>query len=1308
MLQTWVPPVVALAYAGLLFAVAYLGDKRENVFRGIPWPAVYSLALGIYCTSWTFFGAVGRATSHGWDYLSIYLGPILVFALFYTIPRRIVAIGKRQRVTSIADFISSRYGKSHRLAALVSLVALIAVLPYIALQLRAVSQSFSVITGVPDVDVLPGVGDDAALVVAAVLAIFTILFGTREVDVTESHRGMVLAVALESGVKLLAFSSVGLFVVFGLFEGPGDLLRAAAADERVYTTYSSATINFPFLAHMILAMLAILCLPRQFHVAVVESTSPKDLKMARWAFPAYLAVFSIFVVPISAAGMLLGGEDADFFVLTLPLMHGQEGLALLAFLGGFSAATGMVIVATIACSTMLCNEVVLPAILRLRGGRLPDEAALGRLLIRIRRSLVISILILAWICYRIIGTYGALASIGLLSFVAAAQFAPALLGGLYWRRGTHDGAVAGLVAGFLIWSYTLLLPAAVSTGWFPSDIVTEGPWGISWLRPYALFGVTGMEPVTHGTFWSLGINSLVLVGVSLLRAPGLLERRQASAFAGTGAAEESRQDRLLKGSATVGDVTILVERFVGRKKTRELFGKHFAATGADPDVAAKCGRPTLEFAERLLSGAMGAAAARTVLASAMRGGELQLEEVANIVGEASQTSRFNRDLLESTLENVYEGISVVDADLKLVAWNRRYAELFRYPDGLLRVGTPIEELIRYNARLGRCGPGEIEEHVKKRVHFLRQPELHVFQRVWPDGLVLEIRQNPLPGGGSVTSFSDITEHKRIESALRESERNIRIYTDNVPVLIAYVDQDLRFRFVNKAYVEALGVPRHRIYGRRVDEVLDPEQFEARKGRMMKALTGQQQVFEVVLAYGEGEPRHAEATYIPERGPDGAVRGFFALFHDVTETRQAEMALKESYDTLEHRVAERTRELSSLNERLSRENEIRRGVEQALREAKAEAEDANLGKTRFLAAASHDLLQPLNAARLFTSALAQRDNSEQTRKAVDRIDSSLRAAEELLTVLLDISKLDAGALEPKVEDFGLRELLTGLGVEFGAFARDRGLDLRTVVSDAVVRSDRRFLRRILQNYLSNALRYTASGRVLLGCRRKNGAIRIEVWDTGPGIPESRMEEVFEEFRRLQPKDQQGEKGLGLGLAIVRRMARALGHRVQVRSWPGRGSVFSVEVPIGRRLRRSVPRPRVRQRSPAGLDGVLVLCVDNQADILEGMSQLLGAWGCEVLEATGTADALQVVDRRSRCPDILLVDYHLDDGDNGLSTMAAMKERYGDIPGVVITADHSDEVRSAARTMGCPVLRKPVKPAALRALITQYTVRRAENA
>jgi PAS domain S-box-containing protein len=1302
MLESWLPPLVALAYGGVLFLVAWQGDRRIMPAAVVPTPLIYSLALGIYCTSWTFFGAVGTAASSGWDYLAIYLGPMIAFGLLHRLPERIVAVSKANNVTSIADLLGARYGRSQWLAVLVSLVALVALLPYIALQLRAMERSYQIAT-----DASPAGGEFTALAIAGVLAVFSILFGTRQVDVTESRRGLVLAVACESAVKLLAFAAVGAWALFGVLGGPSGLVERIASTPELSELYSWNSLDVSFIAHTVLAFLAILCLPRQFHVTVVENRSPRDLATARWAFPAYLAVFSIFIVPIAVAGhTMLGAQaDADGYVLTLPLSQGQPALALLAFLGGFSAATAMVIVATIALATMLCNEVVMPSLVRLTKRGIPSDARLGVLLLRIRRVLVVGILALSWVAYQVLGSYGALASMGLLSFAAVAQFGPALIGGLYWQHANGTGALAGLATGFAVWLYTLLIPALAETGWLAVGVTDAGPFGIAWLSPYALFGLSGLEPITHGTFWSLFANVAVFVAVSLLTTPGILERRQAQDFTEDVGQDESEDEKdgpappPLKGSASIGDLAFLAERFVGRSKATAAFRDHFARQGLEPAPSMRADTAVIALTERLLSGAMGSAAARTLLASALRGGELQLEQVAHIVGETSQASRFNRDLLETTLENVPEGISVIDEDLRLVAWNRRYEELFDYPADLLQVGTAVEELIRYNARRGLCGPGDPEDLVERRLDHMRREEPHVFQRERDDGTVLELRQVHLPGGGFVTSFSDITVHKQVESALRESERAIRAYTDVVPVLIAFVDRERCFRFVNLAYEHYLGRAREQIIGRRVDEVLSTEHFAARKARIDAALAGVRQTFDVETSEPDGSRRHLEASYIPHRDDSGGVQGYFAVFHDVTERRHAESALKEAYDTLERRVDERTRELSELNERLLAENELRRSVEIELREAKAVAERANQGKTRFLAAASHDLMQPLNAARLFISALLQREPDERTAKSVQRIDASLSSAEEVLVTLLDISKLDAGALPPNVSTFALEDVLGELVAEFDVLARDGGIALRHVPCGLAVRSDRRFLRRIVQNLLSNALRYTSKGKVLLGCRRVGGSVRIEVWDTGPGIPADRLGEIFEEFRRLQRKDRMGEKGLGLGLAIAQRMANALGHRLDVRSWPGRGSVFSIDVPARAAMgmtRR--PAPTALPKG-GGLKGVVVLCVDNEADVVDSMAQLLEGWGCEVLKADSTAAALAAVENAPRTPAAMLVDYHLSEYDTGLATIAAIRAAWGPLPAVVITADHGDEVRESVRQAGVPIVRKPIRPAGLRAALNQ---------
>jgi len=1161
MLQGWVLFLISAAYVALLFAIAYWGDRRVNRGQAAarkPW--IYSLALGVYCTSWTFYGAVGRAVESGWDFLPIYLGPMLVFGLGYGLVGRIVAVSKRHNITSIADFIGARYGRHQQLGMLVALIALVGVLPYIALQLKAVSVSFAVLAGPVTQGMLP----DTALLMALLLALFAILFGTRQVVSSENHHGMVLAIAFESLVKLVAFVAVGLYVTFGLSHGFGPAYRQALALPQVSEALSDGGWQLGFLTQTVLAMSAILCLPRQFHVAVVESTAPADLRTARWLFPAYLALISVFVLPIAAAGLRAfphGEVIGDSFVLALPLAGGHGGLALLAYIGGFSAATSMVIVATIALSTMLCNEVVMPLLLRLSPLGLARRPDLSGLLKAIRRIAIVLIVMLAYIYYRLFIGPGTLAHIGLLSFSAVLLFAPGLVGGVLWRRGSYAGTLAGLGVGFVVWVYTLLLPSLLSSAG-ESILLRDGPFGIAWLRPQALFGVHGLDLLTHGTLWSLAVNLACYIGIPLLTAPGLHERLQAVRFLGGASPDQALPQRALpRSGATVGDLQELLQRFFEPGRVQQFFREYAQGMGGSPLVHNERAEPELaRYTERLLVGALGAASARLILASTLRGRDMQPEDVVRLLDETSHAIQFNRELLRAALEHLPQGISVVDKDLRLVAWNQRYIELLDYPEGLIAMGRSIEEVFRYNGSRGllRGGEGDTEEMIARRLDHMRNGHAYSRERELPNGRFIETRGNPMPGGGFVTSYSDVTAHKL-----------------------------------------------------------------------------------------------------------------------------AQRQLLEANETLESRVAERTRELTALNA--------------ALAEASVAAERANQAKTRFLAAASHDLVQPLNAARLFVSSLDRRSLQQPTAALIGQVENSLAAAESLLASLLDISRLDAGAQEAHVEHFGMGRVLEPLAAEFGALAQTRGLKLRAVPSRAVALSDPRLLRRVLQNFLSNAVRYTRSGHILLGCRRQDGALRIEVWDTGPGIPADKQREIFEEFRRLEPRDASGERGLGLGLAIAERIAQRLGHRLSLRSWPGHGSVFAITVPLGQASKIAPPPLREPRHASDRIAGATVFCVDNEPAVLAGMEALLGNWGCRVIGARDHETALSMA-RRQEAPELLLMDYHLDGGVNGIELAEELCRHWsGEIPVLMITADHTQQARAAAEARGFTLLPKPVKPAALRALM-----------
>ena len=1148
--------LVSVLYVGALFALAYWGDRRP-LYPNRAWlrPLVYSLTLAVYCSSWTFYGAVGSAASSSLSYLPIYLGPILLFAFGAGLLRRLTLVAKQRNITSIADFIASRFGKSHRLAALVTVIAVTASVPYLALQFKAVAMSIDVLGSgrAQPVSLL----NDSAAYIAVLLALFAMLFGTRQIDATEHHHGMMLAIAAESLVKLVAFVAIGVYALS--LHGVGEALAAPIQE------LAAHGLPAGFAVQTLLAYVAIFCLPRQFQVGVVECEDPADVGRARLLFPLYLLLICVFVLPIvTAAAPLAQGHAVrpDGYLLWLPLTQHHEGLALLAYVGGFSAATGMVIVEMVALSIMISNDLVMPALLHVRALRLEQRADLSALVLRVRRVAIVVLAALAYAYYRASAQSANLASIGLLAFVALAQFAPAIVSGLYWRGASRIGVGAALVAGFTVWAYTLLLPSVAAAGWLPAQWIERGPFGLAALRPHALFNLQGWDAVTHGTFWSLLANIACLIFLSLRFRPGIDEGLRASGFldpyAGKAVAAGDWRGRI-----HVADLHALAGRIIGERGADRAFAEYGAGSGqrrlARGDLA---DRALLQFTERLLAGAIGAASARRMLTSALRGTGLDLGEAAQLLDETSQELRFNRELLGVTLENMSQAISVVDTELRIVAWNRRYAELFAYPDGFVYVGRPVADLIRHNVKHGLLGGGDVEQIVRRRLEHLRSGTRHIFARELPDGRVIETHGEPLPGGGYLTTFTDITAYKRAERELREAN-----------------------------------------------------------------------------------------------------------------------------ETLEQRVAQRTHEL--------------RNALRAQEHAKQQAETANASKTRFFAAASHDLLQPLNAARLFTSALRHQPQLDgESAQLAERIDASFKAAEDLLEALLEVSRLDAGKYQPDVSAFALNDIIAPMHEQFSLIAAARGLHLRVVPTRLWVRSDPHLLRRIVQNFVSNALRYTRGGGVLLGVRRRHGQARIEVWDTGPGISTAQLGLIFNEFQRLDRPSPWGEKGLGLGLAICERMARILGHELSADSWPGRGSRFAVSVPVQTAIARGgAERSAPRSRLDGLPQALYVLCLDNDTVILDGMAALLARWNVTCELCSTVEEALTAASRRR--PDLILADYHLDDAIDGLAALDLLRNGSAPPPGALITADAGPDVKLLARERGYAMLQKPVKPAALRALIAHLT-------
>ncbi|MFK3790607.1 hybrid sensor histidine kinase/response regulator NahK/ErcS' [Pseudomonas piscis] len=650
-------------------------------------------------------------------------------------------------------------------------------------------------------------------------------------------------------------------------------------------------------------------------------------------------------------------------------------------------------------------------------------------------------------------------------------------------------------------------------------------------------------------------------------------------------------------------------------------------------------------------------------------------------------------LLQRAVDNLSQGVAMVNAEGVLELWNRRFLEL----SGLAPVAAHrlFAEVIG-DSELSLLSPDSRDANGRP---------IHECEQRLSDGRVLEIRTHPLPTGGFVNTFTDITERYRHAEALSESERWIRLITDQVPALIAYLNADLVYEFTNKVYEEWYCWPRGVMLGQSLREAHSEQHYQRLESYIARALAGESVTFEFPETNINHQERYMLRSYVPNRLASGEVVGIFVLIRDITERRRTAEALHQAYQNLELRVRERTAELTTLNQQLLREIEERSRVESRLREAKGEAERANLSKTKFLAAVSHDLLQPLNAARLFTSALLERRDPEASQALVRNVSNSLEDVENLLGTLVDISKLDAGVIKADIAPFALGELLDNLAAEYAQVARSEGLELHFVACSALVRSDIQLLARVLRNLLSNAIRYTRQGRVVLGCRRQGRWLSIQVWDSGLGIAAERLEEIFQEFKRGDEQRPDQDRGLGLGLAIVEKIAGILGHRIDVRSWPGRGSVFSVQVPISASAPPPTPCLEGRAAPLERLQGARIWVLDNDAAICAGMRTLLEGWGCQVVTALSEEDLARQVDDYRAEADLLIADYHLDQQRNGIDAVARINARRAlAIPAMMITANYSNDLKQQLRELGHTLMHKPVRPMKLKTAISHLIKQR----
>lgn len=1148
----------AFAYLLLLFAVASYGDRKaRKTAPGKGRPLVYALSLAIYCTSWTYFGGIGLAAERGLEFTGIYIGPILMFTIGLPVLRRIIALAKAQKLTSVADFIAARYGKNPAVAAIVALISLVGAIPYIALQLKAVSSSVSAIIDTSGYGI--GAGEnfiDLPLLVTLFLACFAIVFGTRHTDATEHQDGLILAIAMESVVKLLALVTGGLYVVFFLFDGPGDLWAKAIANEQVMSALQYKTPMSRWIMLVVLSAFAIIMLPRQFHVTVVENRTEKDLRTAGLLFPIYLLAINLFVLPVAIGGVLTfgGSGEADLYLLKLPLAANMPIVALITFIGGFSAATAMVIVASVALSIMISNDIVMPVFIRrkLTGhGGSPDVTGT---LLNVRRTAIFVVLLLGYGYYRSADMSAGLASLGLLSFAAVSQMAPAFLGGLVWRQANARGAIAGMTLGFVVWAYLLFLPSL--GGQDNSHVATTV---LEFLFPFtSAFSGPDADPLVNASALSLLVNALAYVIGSLTRVPKPLERLQAGVFIH----RKSRTEKAFRGrktKITVLDLKTTIARYLGEERMKRSFQTYERQSGRWLEDHQPADMALIQFSEQLLGSAIGSSSARLVLSLVLQRLDDTSSDTAWLLDQASEALQYNQDMLQTALSQMDQGIAVFDSSNNLIIWNRRFRQLLDLPEAAGQVGFPLADILAILTRRGDIG----KEDGKALVADFLTLDKPFLLELSGGARIIEVRTNAMPDKGIVTTYTDIS--------------------------------------------------------RRV---------------------------------------------------------------------AADMALKQANETLELRVAERTGELTRVNREVA--------------EARAAAEEANIGKTRFFAAVGHDILQPLNAARLYSSSLVERLGSSENSALVRNIDSSLESVESILGAVLDISRLDTGAMKPRLQSVPLNDLLRRIETDFAPVARAANLKLKVMPTSLTVRTDPNLLRRLVQNLVSNAIKYTPAGKVLVGVRREGGNAVIQVIDSGIGIPASKFRTVFKEFARLD-EGIRTASGLGLGLSIVDRISRVLNHGVDLQSQPAKGTRFRVTIPIdsaGTDAPRATSAELIRTAEP--LHGLRVLCIDNEPLILAGMKLLLEGWGCTVV----TVASLQLwqgsLSPNDQRPNAIIADYHLEDG-TGLQAIRAMREHFGTaIPALLVTADRSPEVRGAAERDGVALQNKPVRPASMRAWLTQLSI------